>query len=124
MKTPKTNAMRLLDQAGVKYSVLTYDYNENDLSGIKAASALNMPPEAVYKTLVMKGDRTGFLVCCLAVDQEADLKAVAGLSGDKRVEMIPQKDLLPLTGYQRGGCSPIGPSCATSSPRCCRSCCR
>lgn len=108
MKTPKTNAMRLLDAAGITYEVRTYEYDENDLSGMKAAQALKMPPEQIYKTLVAQGDRTGYLVCCVAVDREIDLKELAALSGDKRVEMIPQKDLLPLTGYLRGGCSPVG----------------
>lgn len=108
MKLPKTNAMRILDQAGIQYEVRIYDYDESDLSGTKAARTLNMPPEQVYKTLVAKGDKTGYLVCCLAVDREIDLKLLAGLSGNKRVEMIPQKELLPLTGYIRGGCSPFG----------------
>jgi len=108
MKTPKTNAMRLLDQAGISYEVRTYAYDENDLSGLKAAQALNMPPERIYKTLVAQGDKTGYLVCCVAVDREIDLKELALLSGDKRVELIPTKELLPLTGYLRGGCSPLG----------------
>jgi Cys-tRNA(Pro)/Cys-tRNA(Cys) deacylase len=108
MKTPKTNAMRQLDQAGIRYEILTYEYDENDLSGLKAADNMGLPPERVYKTLVARGDRTGYLVCCLAVDREADLKELAALSGDKRVDMIPQKDLLSLTGYLRGGCSPVG----------------
>jgi Cys-tRNA(Pro)/Cys-tRNA(Cys) deacylase len=108
MKTPKTNAMRQLDQAGIRYEILTYEYDENDLSGLKAAQNMNLPPEQVFKTLVAKGDRNGLLVCCLAVDREVDLKELAVLSGDKRVDMIPQKDLLPLTGYLRGGCSPVG----------------
>ncbi len=108
MKKPKTNAMRILDQAGVKYDVLIYEYDEQDLSGLKAAKTLRMPPEQIYKTLVAEGDRAGFLVCCLAVDREIDLKNLALLSGNKRVELILQKDLLPLTGYLRGGCSPFG----------------
>ncbi len=108
MKVPKTNAMRLLDQAGIAYEVRTYEYDESDLSGLKAAQALSMPAEQIYKTLVAQGDRTGYLVCCVAVDREIDLKLLAQLSGDKRVELIPQKELLPLTGYLRGGCSPLG----------------
>ena len=108
MKVAKTNAMRLLDQAGIAYEILTYEYDENDLSGLKAADALKLPPALIFKTLVLVGDRTGHMVACLPVDQEIDLKALAVLSGDKRVEMIAQKDLLPLTGYLRGGCSPIG----------------
>jgi Cys-tRNA(Pro)/Cys-tRNA(Cys) deacylase len=108
MKTPKTNAMRILDQAGISYEVLTYEYDENDLSGKKAAQTLKMDPACIFKTLVAQGDRTGYLVCCLSVDCEIDLKELAIESGNKRVELIPQKDLLPLTGYLRGGCSPVG----------------
>lgn len=108
MKTVKTNAMRLLDKADITYETLTYDYDELDLSGLKAAAALRLPPGNIFKTLVLKGDRTGYLVGCVPVDHEIDLKALAILSGDKRVDMIPQKDLLPLTGYLRGGCSPVG----------------
>lgn len=108
MKTPKTNAMRLLDQAGIAYEIRTYPYDESDLSGIKAADSLGLPAERVFKTIVMHGNRSGYLVGCLPVDREIDLKALAGLSGDKHIEMISQKDLLPLTGYIRGGCSPIG----------------
>lgn len=108
IKTPRTNAMRLLDQAGIEYTVLTYQYDESDLSGLKAAAALQMPPASICKTLVLHGDKSGYLVCCLAVDRETDLKALAALSGNRSVEMIPQKDLLQLTGYLRGGCSPIG----------------
>ncbi|HBP37605.1 MAG TPA: Cys-tRNA(Pro) deacylase [Clostridiales bacterium] len=108
MKSPKTNAMRHLDQAGIDFEARTYEYDENDLSGLKAARTLNLPPDMIYKTLVAHGDRTGYLVCCIAVNREVDLKALAALSGDKRVDMIPVKDLLPLTGYLRGGCSPVG----------------
>jgi len=108
MKVTKTNAMRLLDQAGIPYEILTYEFDENDLSGLKAAAALKLPSASIFKTLVLAGERTGHLTACLPVDQEIDLKALAVLAGDKRVEMIAQKDLLPLTGYLRGGCSPVG----------------
>ena len=108
MKVSKTNAMRILDQAGIHYDVRYYAYDEQDLTGLKAARMLDLPPAQVYKTLVAQGDKTGFLVCCLPVDLEIDLKSLAALSGNKRVELIPQKDLLPLTGYLRGGCSPVG----------------
>jgi Cys-tRNA(Pro)/Cys-tRNA(Cys) deacylase len=108
MKIPKTNAMRLLDLAGISYDVLTYEYDENDLSGMKAAQSLKLDPACIFKTLVAHGDRCGYLVCCLPVDREVDLKELAAESGNKRVELIPQKDLLPLTGYLRGGCSPVG----------------
>ena len=120
MKVTKTNAMRLLDQAGIHYEMLTYEYDENDLSGLKAAAALKLPSDSIFKTLILHGDRSGYLVGCLPVNQEIDLKALAILSGDKRVDMIPQKDLLPLTGYLRGGCSPVGmkkrwPTCISES---------
>jgi Cys-tRNA(Pro)/Cys-tRNA(Cys) deacylase len=106
-KPVKTNAMRLLDQAAIAYTIMNYEYDEADLSGVKAAQALGLPPAQVYKTLVARGDKTGYLVCCLAVDCEVDLKELSRISGDKRVELIPTRDLLPLTGYIRGGCSPL-----------------
>lgn len=103
----KTNAMRLLDQAGITYNIRSYSYDPDDLSGQKAAQALHMPEKNVYKTLVVHGDRSGFLVCCLAADSELDLKRVAVLVNSKRAEMIPVSQILPLTGYVRGGCSPL-----------------
>ena len=108
MKQNKTNAMRLLDRAGIPYEIMTYPYDENDLSGMKAADSLGLPPGKIFKTIVLHGNRTGYMAGCLPVDKEINLKALALLSGDKHVEMIPQKDLLSLTGYIRGGCSPLG----------------
>lgn len=108
MKQPKTNAMRLLDRAGITYEIMTYTYDENDLSGMKAADSLGLPPQQIFKTIVLHGNRTGHMAGCLPVDKEINLKALALLSGDKHIEMIPQKDLLSLTGYIRGGCSPLG----------------
>lgn len=104
----KTNAMRLLDAAKVAYSVRTYEYEETDLSGVHAADALGMPRETVFKTLVARGDKTGFAVFCIPVAEELDLKKAAKVSGNKAVEMLHVKELLPTTGYIRGGCSPIG----------------
>lgn len=104
----KTNAMRLLDRAGVDYETLGYEYDENDLSGVAAAKKLGLPPGRVFKTLVARGDKTGFIVCVLPVDREIDLKRLAKASDNKRVELIAQKELLPITGYERGGCSPFG----------------
>ncbi|MBP3704475.1 MAG: Cys-tRNA(Pro) deacylase [Clostridia bacterium] len=104
----KTNAMRLLDAAKVAYSVRTYEYEETDLSGVHAADALGMPRETVFKTLVARGDKTGFTVFCIPVAEELDLKKAAKVSGNKAVEMLHVKELLPTTGYIRGGCSPIG----------------
>lgn len=104
----KTNAMRLLDTAKIDYRVQTYEYDESDLSGVHAADALGMPRETVFKTLVVRGDRTGLAVFCIPVAEALDLKKAARLSGNKAVEMLHVKELLPVTGYIRGGCSPIG----------------
>ena len=104
----KTNAMRLLDAANISYGTAEYEYDENDLSGTHAAAAIGMPPEQVFKTLVTRGDRTGVLVFCIPVDGELDLRKAAVVSGNKKVEMIHVKELLGLTGYLRGGCSPVG----------------
>lgn len=104
----KTNAMRMLDQAGVPYRIMEYEVDENDLSGVHVAQSLGQDPDSVFKTLVLKGERNGFLVCCIPVAETLDLKKMARVAGDKKVEMIPMKDLLSVTGYIRGGCSPIG----------------
>lgn len=105
---PKTNAMRQLDAAHVPYEVLTYEVDENDLSGVHIATQIGLPLDMVFKTLVAKGDRTGYLVFCIPVALEIDLKNAAALTGNKKIEMVHVKDLLGLTGYVRGGCSPIG----------------
>jgi len=104
----KTNVMRLLDAAGIKYNSAEYEYDENDLSGVKAANAIGIPAETCFKTLVTKGDKTGPVVFCIPVAEELDLKKAAIVSGNKKIEMLHVKDLLGLTGYIRGGCSPIG----------------
>ena len=104
----KTNAMRMLDGAKIAYQVLEYEVDENDLSGIHIAEQLGFPPEKMFKTLVARGDRTGPLVLCIPVAREIDLKKTAALTGNKKIEMIHVKDLLGLTGYIRGGCSPVG----------------
>ena len=98
--------MRLLDADNIKYRTAQYD--ENDLSGVKAAKAIGMPEEQLFKTLVTKGDKTGPVVFCIPVAEELDLKKAAVVSKNKKIEMAHVKDLLPLTGYIRGGCSPIG----------------
>lgn len=107
-KAVKTNVMRLLDAAKIKYEAKEYQVDENDLSGSHAADLMGVDHGSVFKTLVLKGEKTGFLVCCIPVDGEIDLKKAAKAAGDKKVEMIPMKELLPTTGYIRGGCSPIG----------------
>ena len=104
----KTNALRLLSQAGISYRTASYDYDEADLSGLKAAQAIGMPLEQVFKTLVTRGDKRGILVFCIPVCCTLDLKKAAKAAGDKKVEMVHQNELLPLTGYIRGGCSPVG----------------
>ncbi len=107
-KTDKTNAARLLDKAGIAYRLIPYEFDENDLAAQHVAESLNQPIEQVFKTLVLHGDRTGHIVCVVPGNGEVDLKALAKVSGNKKVEMILMKDLLGVTGYIRGGCSPIG----------------
>ncbi len=104
----KTNAMRLLEQAGIPFRTACYAWSEDDLSGVHAAAEIGMPPEQVFKTLVARGDRTGALVFCVPAAEELDLRKAAAVSGNKRVELIHVKELPGLTGYVRGGCSPIG----------------
>ena len=105
----KTNAIRLLEQAGIDYEARMYPVDESDLSGTHAAAVLGLPAGQVFKTLVLRGAKTGYFVCCIPVDQEVDLKKRQRRRlGDKKAEMLPMKDLLPVTGYLRGGCSPVG----------------
>ena len=104
----KTNAVRLVELAGIACRTAEYDYCEQDLSGLHAAQAIGMPPEQVFKTLVARGDKQGISVFCIPVCCELDLKKAAKASGDKKVDLVAVKELLPLTGYIRGGCSPIG----------------
>jgi Cys-tRNA(Pro)/Cys-tRNA(Cys) deacylase len=107
-KLEKTNAARLLDKAGVSYKLIPYEFDENDLAAQHVADSLGQDIARVFKTLVLHGDRTGYVVCVVPGDGEVDLKALAKVSGNKKVEMIPMKDLLGVTGYIRGGCSPVG----------------
>lgn len=104
----KTNAVRLIEQARIPCRESFYAYDENDLNGNHAAKAIGMPPEQVFKTLVVRGERTGIHVFCIPVCCELDLKKAAKTAGDKSIEMVPVKELLNLTGYIRGGCSPVG----------------
>lgn len=107
-KPMKTNAMRLLDQARIEYRTMEYEVDEENLAGEHVATQIGMPAEQVFKTLIARGEKTGILVFCIPVNEELDLKKAAVLVGDKKIEMIHVKELLPLTGYIRGGCSPIG----------------
>jgi Cys-tRNA(Pro)/Cys-tRNA(Cys) deacylase len=104
----KTNAARLLDRAGIHYELREYAVDESDLSAGHVAAAIGMPPEQVFKTLVARGDRTGVLMACIPANTELDLKALAAASGNKKVELVAVKEVLGLTGYIRGGVSPVG----------------
>lgn len=104
----KTNAVRLVQQAKIPCRESFYEYDEKDLNGNHAAAAIEMPPEQVFKTLVARGEKTGINVFCIPVCCELDLKKAARAAGDKNMEMVTVKELLGLTGYIRGGCSPVG----------------
>lgn len=104
----KTNAVRMVEQAKIPCKEAFYEFDPDDLNGNHAAKAIGFPPEQVYKTLVAKGSRTGINVFCIPVCAELDLKKAAKIAGDKDMALIPVKDLLSLTGYIRGGCSPVG----------------
>lgn len=107
-KVEKTNAARLLDRAKVAYGLVPYRVDEEHLAATHVAEQLGEDIETVFKTLVLRGDRTGYFVCVVPGDHEVDLKAAARVSGNKKADLIPMKELLPVTGYVRGGCSPIG----------------
>jgi ybaK/ebsC protein len=107
-KVIKTNAVRMVEQAKIPYVIHEYDVDTAHLDALHAADGMGIPVEEVYKTIVLTGDRTGHLVACIAAHKELDLKQVAKISGNKRVELLSLDQLEPLTGYVRGGCSPIG----------------
>ncbi len=104
----KTNVARLLDKAGVAYELIPYAVDENDLSAGHVAQSLGENIEQVFKTIVLHGDKSGYFVCVIPGEKEIDLKLAAKVSGNKKCELLPLKELLPTTGYIRGGCSPIG----------------
>ena len=111
MPTPtvtKTNAARLLSAAGISYELVPYEVDENNLAADHVAASLGEDLDQVFKTLVLRGDRSGLFVCVMPGSLEVDLKVAARISGNKNCEMLPLKELLPSTGYIRGGCSPIG----------------
>lgn len=107
-KAIKTNVLRHLDAAKIPYETREYPVDDDNFDGKLIAAKVDIPAEMIYKTLVLCGDKQSHLVCVIPVEKELDLKAVARASGNKSVSMLPQKELLPLTGYLRGGCSPIG----------------
>ena len=107
-KINKTNVARLLDKAKVQYELIPYEVDENDLSAIHVAASLGEDIDRVFKTIVLHGDKSGYFVCVIPGEHEIDLKLAAKVSGNKKCELLPLKELLPTTGYIRGGCSPIG----------------
>src|SRR5690625_2669285 len=107
-KIQKTNAIRLLEKEKINYNVYEYAWNEDHSDAKTAATSIDMPIDRVYKTLVTVGDKKGTIVACIPAEKELDLKALAKISGNKKVDMLPMKDLEKTTGYIRGGCSPIG----------------
>ena len=108
LKMTKTNAMRMLDKAKINYEAIEYTVDDSDLSGVTIARQVGLDCSMVFKTLVAKGDKTGPVVMCIPVDKEIDLKKAASVTKNKKLEMVHVKDLLGLTGYIRGGCTPIG----------------
>ena len=108
MKINKTNAARLLDKAKISYELIPYEVDENDLSAVHVAASLGENIDQVFKTLVLHGDKTGYFVCVIPGDKEVNLKLAAKVSGNKSCDMIPMKELLSVTGYIRGACSPVG----------------
>lgn len=104
----KTNAARMLERAGIRYELLEYEVDAGDMSAPQVAEVIGLPAEQVFKTLVVRGDRTGVLLAVIPGNAELDLKALAAASGNKKVELVPVKDILALTGYVRGGVSPLG----------------
>ena len=107
-KIEKTNAARLLDRAKIAYELIPYTVDEDNLAATHVAEELGEDIATVFKTLILRGDRNGHFVCVIPGDKEVDLKAAARVSGNKKADLIPKKELLPTTGYIRGGCSPIG----------------
>ena len=107
-KISKTNAVRILDARSIEHSLHSYNVDENDLSGMTVAHKIGAEEETVFKTLVASGDKTGTIIFCIPVTEELNLKKAAAASGNKKIEMVKVKDLLALTGYIRGGCSPVG----------------
>lgn len=107
-KLHKTNAARHLDTLGIPYELISYPVDEDDLGAQHVAAATGQNLAQIYKTLVLRGERTGYFVCVIPGAAELDLKLAAKAAGDKSCQMLHVKELFPLTGYLRGGCSPLG----------------
>ena len=107
-RSGKTNAVRMLDKHDINYELRFYEVDEHDLSADHVARAINLPPSQVFKTLVVHGNRSGILLACIPSDAELDVKALARISGNKRADLVPVKEINALTGYVRGGVSPVG----------------
>jgi Cys-tRNA(Pro)/Cys-tRNA(Cys) deacylase len=108
MKVQKTNAARILDRMGIAYELIPYEVDENDLSAVHVAENMGEPVDQVFKTILLRGDKHGVFVCVVPGAAEVNLKLAASVSGNKKAETVGMKELLPLTGYIRGGCSPLG----------------
>ena len=108
MKHQKTNAARILDRMEITYELVAYEVDESDLSAVHVAAQLGQDVEQVFKTILLRGDRNGVFVCIVPGAEEVNLKLAASVSGNKKAETVAMKELLPLTGYIRGGCSPLG----------------
>lgn len=108
MKVKKTNAMRILEQKKISYNIIMYDSHDGKIDGVSVANKIGKDQNIVYKTLVVQGNNRGIYVFIIPVNAELDLKKAAKVAGEKKVEMVPVKDILKLTGYIRGGCSPVG----------------
>ena len=104
----KTNALRIVEGLGIAHRVVSYEVDEGDLSAVACAAKIGVGPERVFKTLALRGERAGIFLCCVPGDAEVDLRKAARAAGDKAVELLTLKELLPATGYVRGGCSPVG----------------
>ena len=104
----KTNAVRLIEQQGIRYELREYECSEDDLDAVSVARKIGMAPESVFKTLVARGERTGVIMACIPANAELDLKKIASVSGNKKVELVAVREIQSLTGYIRGGVSPLG----------------
>ncbi|PFC50046.1 Cys-tRNA(Pro) deacylase [Bacillus cereus] len=108
MKKDKTNAMRILDKEKIEYSMMSYDPDDGKIDGVSVAEKIGREVREVYKTLIAQGNSKNYHVFIIQVDEELNLKAAAKAVSEKKIEMIPVKDITKVSGYIRGGCSPVG----------------